>query len=69
MKVLGFTVDELHRLTAVRSVLLKILRSPNANREIIAWIERGGSAEVIRLDDFRTNPARERTRGAADSSC
>ncbi|MGC0389350.1 hypothetical protein ABIF91_001704 [Bradyrhizobium sp. USDA 241] len=68
MEVLGFTIEELRRLMAVRSVLLKILRSTNANQEIVAWIERGGSAEVVSLDDFRTDPGRERTRGAVGSS-
>lgn len=53
MKVLGFTVDELRRLMETRSVLLKMLQSPYADREVIAWAKRHGSAEVIQLDDFR----------------
>src|ERR1700756_4062417 len=50
MQILGFTVDELRRLMQTREVLLKIMRSPNAEKEIVAWCQRGGSAEVIRLD-------------------
>jgi hypothetical protein len=53
MKVLGFTVEELRQLMAARSVLLPMLQSPNAEQEVTAWVNRRGSAEVIRLDDFR----------------
>jgi hypothetical protein len=32
-KILGFIVEELRRLMATRSVLLKMLQRPNADRE------------------------------------
>ena len=57
MEVLGFTIEELRRLMATRSVLLKMLQSPNAEQQVAAWIKRGGSAEVIRLDDVRSPPS------------
>ena len=52
MQVLGFTIDELRRLMATRSVLLKMLQTRTADQDVIAWVKRGGPAEVIRLDDF-----------------
>ncbi|WP_156928149.1 hypothetical protein [Bradyrhizobium sp. Tv2a-2] len=58
MKVLGFTVEKLRRLMAARSVLLKMLQRPNADQEVIAWVRRHGSADVVRLDDFRGDPTR-----------
>lgn len=57
-KFLGFTVEELRRLMATRSVLLKMFQSPNADQEVIAWVERHGSAEVIQLNDLRTGSMR-----------
>ena len=37
-------------------MLLKMLQSSKADQEVIAWVKRERSAEMIRLDDFRTEP-------------
>jgi hypothetical protein len=68
MQMLGYTVEEIRRLMGKRDVLLKIFRGPNPEKEIAAWIERGGTAEVIQLDDFRTDRARGYRRDASGSS-
>ena len=65
MKVFGFTIEELRQLMATRSMLLKMLQSSKADQEVIAWVKRKGSAEVIRLDDFRTEPGRDCRLGRA----
>jgi hypothetical protein len=57
MKLLGFTGEALRRLMATRSVLLPMLQGANADQQLTAWIKRGGSAEVIQLDDFRERSA------------
>ena len=54
----GFTIEQLRRLIAKRHIILKILRGPNPEKEIVDWAMRGGKAEVIHLDDFRTGPGR-----------
>jgi hypothetical protein len=56
MEGLGLSVNEVRRLLAIRGVLLKIIRGPKPDKELIDWLKRGGIAEVIRLDDFRTCP-------------
>jgi hypothetical protein len=68
MEDLGFTVEQLRKLVAMRPIIRKIMRGPNPEKEIIAWAMRGGKAEVIQLDDFRTDPQRENWQGAAGSS-
>jgi hypothetical protein len=65
MKVFGFTIEELRRLIAARSMLLKMLQSSKADQEVIAWVKRERSAEMIRLDDFRTEPGRDCRPGRA----
>jgi hypothetical protein len=64
----GFTVEQLRKLVAMRPIIRKIMRGPNPEKEIVAWAMRGGKAEVIQLDDFRTDRPRENRRGAAGSS-
>jgi hypothetical protein len=44
----------LRRLMETRSVLPKMLQSPNIDQEIMAWVKRHGSAEGIQLNDFGT---------------
>jgi hypothetical protein len=61
------TIEQLRRLIAMRPIIRKILRGPNADREIVAWAKRGCTAEIIRLDDFRTDPGRD-CRPASGSS-
>jgi len=67
MEGLGLSLNEVRRLRAIRGVLLKIIRGPKPNKELIEWLKRGGSAEVIRLDDFRTCPGRDCRSGASGS--
>jgi hypothetical protein len=67
MEVFGFTVEELRLLMAKRRVFLNIFRGKDPEKEIAAWIERGGSAEIVRPNDFRTGPERERRPGVAGS--
>jgi hypothetical protein len=64
----GFTVEQLRKLIAMRPIIRKIMRGPNPEKEIVAWAMRGGKAEVIQLDNFRTDRPRENRRGAAGSS-
>lgn len=63
----NFTIDQISRLMSMRGILLKILRGPNPEKEIIEWAMRGGKAEVIRLDDFRTDRPPANRRDAAGS--
>lgn len=63
----SFTIDQLRRLIAMRGVIRKILRGPNPEKEIVAWAKRGGKAEVVRLDDFRTDRQPANRQGAAGS--
>lgn len=64
----AFTIEQLRRLVAMRPIIRKILKGPNPDREIIAWVKRGGTAEIIRLDDFRTDRQRDCRPGASGSS-
>jgi hypothetical protein len=61
----GFTIEQLRKLIAMRPIIRKIMRGPNPEKEIAAWAMRGGKAEVIQLDDFRTYRPRESRQGAA----
>src|SRR5947208_17111403 len=63
-----FTVEQLRQLIAMRHIIRKILRGPNPDKEIIAWAMRGGKAEVIDLDQFRTDRQRASRQDAAGSS-
>ena len=64
----GFRIEQLRKLVAMRPIIRKILSGPNPEQEIIAWAMRGGKAEVIQLDDFRTDRPRENKLGAGGSS-
>jgi hypothetical protein len=63
----GFTVEQLRKLIAMRPIIRKIMNGPNPEKEIVAWAMRGGKAEVIQLDDFRTDRPRENRQGASGS--
>lgn len=63
----GFTVEQLRQLIAMRPIIRKIMKGPNPEKEIVAWAMRGGRAEVIQLDDFRTDRRPANRRGAAGS--
>ena len=67
MEGLGLSLNEVRRLLAIRGLLLKIIRGPKPDTELIDWLERGGLAKVIRLDDFRTCPGRGCRPGASGS--
>jgi len=67
MEGLGLSLNEVRRLLAIRGVLLKIIRGPKPDKELIDWLKRGGCAEVIRLDDFRTCQGRGCSPGASGS--
>lgn len=47
------TVEQLRRLIATRQILRKLLNGPNPEREILAWCNRGGTAEVIQIAGYR----------------
>jgi len=68
MEGLGLSLNEVRRLLAIRGVLLKIIRGPRPDKELIDWLKRGGVAEVIRLDDFRADPGGDCIPGAGGSS-
>jgi hypothetical protein len=61
------TIEQGRRLIAIRQMIRNILHGPHPE-EIIAWAMRGGTAEIIQLDAFRTDPGRDCRPGASGSS-
>jgi hypothetical protein len=64
---LCLSLTEVRRLLAIRGALLNIVRGPKPDTELIDRLKRGGVAEVIRLDDFRTRQGRGCRPGASGS--